>query len=87
MRAFSALLAILLGAVLLVQPGAGDPWPSVANTAGAPGPEPSAPIADNRRCFVCHANYEDEPLSTIHATNNIGGVRCHGQSSPHSTDD
>ncbi len=48
---------------------------------------PSTPVADNGRCFVCHANYEDELLSVTHAKANIGCVRCHGNSSRHSTDE
>jgi hypothetical protein len=44
-------------------------------------------VANNTRCFVCHANYEDEPLSVIHGTNNISCIRCHGECSPHSTDE
>ena len=50
-------------------------------------PVPQAPAADNSRCFVCHANYEEEQLSVVHAKANIGCVRCHGVSSPHSTDE
>jgi len=48
---------------------------------------PAGPVADNSRCFVCHANYEDEALSVTHAKANVGCIRCHGQSSPHSTDE
>lgn len=51
--------------------------------------EPGGPVADNRRCFVCHANYDffDEPVAFVHAKANIGCVRCHGESSRHSTDE
>lgn len=54
---------------------------------GAAPPVLAGPLADNSRCLVCHANYEDEPLSVTHAKGNIGCVQCHGQSSPHSTDE
>jgi hypothetical protein len=49
----------------------------------APGP------ADNSRCFVCHANFdsEEEKLTLVHAQAGIGCVRCHGESSAHSTDE
>ena len=59
-----------------------SPWavPAVA-------PAPTGPVADNSRCFVCHANYEEEPLSVAHAKANIGCVRCHGVSSRHSADE
>lgn len=50
---------------------------------------PKGPVADNSRCFVCHANYDfnEEKLAFTHAQANIGCVRCHGESSPHSTDE
>lgn len=50
---------------------------------------PLGPVADNSRCFVCHANYDfsEEKLVFQHAKANIGCVRCHGHSSPHSTDE
>ncbi|MEI6779809.1 MAG: cytochrome c3 family protein [Verrucomicrobiota bacterium] len=59
---------------------------AAAPIPGAP-PPAAAPIADNSRCFVCHANYEDEQLSVSHAKANVGCIRCHGNSSPHSTDE
>jgi hypothetical protein len=62
------------------------PAPASASKPGAP-PAPAPPIADNSRCFVCHANYEEEQLSVSHAKANVGCVRCHGNSSPHSTDE
>lgn len=51
--------------------------------------EPSGPVADNSRCFVCHANYDftDEPLAFAHARANVGCVLCHGNSERHSTDE
>ena len=58
-----------------------------AGIAPTQSPGSPGPVANNTRCFVCHANYEDELLSVTHATNNIGCVRCHGESSPHSTDE
>ncbi len=56
---------------------------AVLTVASLPAPAP----ADNSRCFVCHANYEEEKLSVSHAKANVGCVRCHGNSSPHSTDE
>jgi hypothetical protein len=51
--------------------------------------KPPGPVADNSRCFVCHGNYDfdEEKLMFTHAKANIGCVRCHGESSPHSTDE
>jgi hypothetical protein len=58
------------------------------NAAGqAQSASPAGPVADNSRCLVCHANYEDEALSVTHAKGNVGCIRCHGQSSRHSTDE
>lgn len=39
--------------------------------------------------MVCHANYDadEERLTAVHARAGIGCVRCHGESSPHSTDE
>lgn len=45
--------------------------------------------ADNSRCYVCHINYdsEEETLTFLHARVGIGCVRCHGDSSRHSSDE
>ena len=51
-----------------------------------PLPDSSAPVeggADNTRCHVCHANYEDERLALAHASCGIGCQICHGDSSEH----
>ena len=45
------------------------------------------PIADNSRCFVCHANYLDEKIAVTHAKANIGCARCHGESDAHIADE
>ena len=71
-------------------PGAGASLPAAGTLAPAYAPPPApptGPVADNSRCFVCHANYEVEALSVTHAKANIGCIRCHGVSSPHSTDE
>lgn len=60
---------------------------SSAQAVPVPASLPKGPLADNSRCFVCHANYEEEQLSVVHAKANVGCVRCHGNSSPHSTDE
>jgi len=52
--------------------------------------EPAAsdgPVADNTRCFVCHANYLDEKIAVAHARVNIGCARCHGESDAHIADE
>lgn len=50
---------------------------------------PSGPVANNTRCFVCHANYDfyEEQLVFGHAKANVGCVQCHGESSRHSADE
>jgi hypothetical protein len=45
------------------------------------------PVADNQACFVCHANYQEEELVTVHADNNVGCIKCHGESLPHRNDE
>ena len=53
-----------------------DPWAT-----------PKGPVADNKACFVCHANYEEEPLAKVHAEANIGCMKCHGESLDHRDDE
>ncbi len=47
--------------------------------------EKAAP--DNSPCYVCHANFEDESLSTRHFKAKIGCVDCHGESFAHRSDE
>lgn len=47
----------------------------------------NGPVADNSRCFVCHANYLDEKIAVTHAKVNIGCARCHGESDAHIADE
>jgi hypothetical protein len=46
-------------------------------------PEP----ADNSYCYVCHDNFQEEPLVTMHQREGIGCVKCHGASEKHSGDE
>ena len=48
---------------------------------------PEGPVADNSRCFVCHANYLDEKIAVTHARANIGCAECHGESDAHIADE
>jgi len=72
-------------------PAAAQPAPPAARRPIPPYVPPPAPApgagADNSRCFVCHANYQDEALSLTHAKANVGCTRCHGLSAAHSTDE
>jgi hypothetical protein len=49
--------------------------------------QPNGLQADNSRCFVCHINYMQEDIATIHAQANIGCANCHGQSDAHIADE
>ena len=82
----AAILLIALWSAPLARARETNALSAAAPIPNAPSP-PATPIADNSRCFVCHANYEEKPLSVSHAKANIGCVRCHGNSSPHSTDE
>ena len=56
----------------------------------APKKKPSkgmGPMADNGSCYVCHANYQEEEMVTVHAENDVGCVKCHGQSLAHRNDE
>jgi hypothetical protein len=52
----------------------------------APQPTPRA-AAENAACFVCHANYQKEPLVGEHAAANVACVDCHGKSYAHRNDE
>ncbi len=43
--------------------------------------------ADNSYCFVCHLDYQEEPLAENHRAHGIGCVKCHGSSNAHVDDE
>ena len=43
--------------------------------------------ADNSFCYVCHVNYDEENLVTIHEPVGVGCETCHGISDSHSEDE
>ena len=49
--------------------------------------DPKKPVADNSACFVCHGNFQEESMVTVHAKENIGCVKCHGASLAHRNDE
>ncbi len=53
----------------------------------APKTDPQHPVADNTKCYVCHANYKEEPFVQWHAKANVGCVKCHGDSPDHIADE
>jgi hypothetical protein len=63
--------------LLLEEPGEAQVSPDVRG----------GPVADNSRCHVCHMNYEEEELAVSHARANVGCEECHGDSTPHCSDE
>jgi len=61
-------------------------WASLTTDEGKSSSE-EKPAPDNSPCFVCHANFEDESLSTRHFKAKIGCVDCHGESLAHRSDE
>ncbi len=45
------------------------------------------PPADNSRCLVCHANFEDEKLTDSHLKANVGCIVCHLECDSHCVDE
>jgi len=63
--------------------------PSLSRRPGSSVGNPTAKtdVADNSRCYVCHANYDGEQLVTMHAAKNVGCETCHGASDDHCGDE
>lgn len=50
--------------------------------------EAAAPaLPANEPCFVCHGNFREERLVTVHAAKKVGCVKCHGESVAHRNDE
>lgn len=47
----------------------------------------TAADSKNATCFVCHANYADEPFAQSHAKADIACSDCHGESIAHKNDE
>ncbi len=45
------------------------------------------PPADNSRCLVCHANFEEEKLTAAHLKANVGCIICHLECDSHCVDE
>lgn len=75
-------LAFLLGCI---SPKTQEP----ASTSSPAKDKIVAPVepADNSYCFVCHVNYQEEPLALQHQEAGIGCEQCHGLSAKHSADE
>lgn len=59
----------------------------LAETEDSSSEKTAEAIADNSACFVCHANYAEEPLARDHAKAGLGCVNCHGDSFAHRNDE
>jgi hypothetical protein len=59
--------------------------PRDAENVSASASTPAA--AENAACFVCHANYAEEPVVRSHAAANVACAHCHGKSHPHCNDE
>ncbi len=68
--------------VLLADNGALLPLENDSPPASSVGP-----VANNVRCFGCHANYRTEKIAVTHARANVGCVQCHGESDAHIADE
>ena len=44
-------------------------------------------LTESQPCFVCHVNYQEEPLAVGHAKMGFSCVTCHGPSFPHRNDE
>ena len=49
--------------------------------------DPKKPMADNSACFVCHGNFQEESMVTVHAKENVSCAKCHGASLEHRNDE
>ena len=44
-------------------------------------------LTESQACFVCHVNYQEEPLAVGHAKMGFSCVTCHGDSFAHRNDE
>jgi formate-dependent nitrite reductase cytochrome c552 subunit len=53
-----------------------------------PPEEPGPEMPDeNQACYVCHTNYEEEPLAVWHGEEDVACIDCHGKSFAHRNDE
>ncbi|MHC4742654.1 MAG: cytochrome c3 family protein [Planctomycetota bacterium] len=56
-------------------------------TESGPAKKLSEAETENAACFVCHANYTEDPLVKQHIKKDIACVNCHGKSYAHRNDE
>lgn len=83
----AAVSAVLLAAPPPLKVDRSNPLLLKESQTPQPKKKPEGPVADNSPCFVCHTNYQDESLASVHALENVGCVRCHGASLAHRNDE
>jgi len=70
------------------EPAATQPAPETLTLAQkAVRRRPTKVTADNSPCYVCHVNYEEDEFVTVHAEENVGCMKCHGESFAHRDDE
>jgi hypothetical protein len=81
-----ALIALILAVSAI---GADSPPvpPSAPNASTPASDKPVPEPADNSFCYVCHRNFEKEPLNAKHTKIGVGCEKCHGSSERHSADE
>jgi len=90
MRAIYSIYLFGPGLVAALLLGCGLPKARDAKIVPPPAKETAratAQPADNSYCYVCHVNYQEEPLAQQHQAAGIGCEQCHGMSAKHSADE
>jgi len=72
-------LVVAQDAPLLLEEPSDTKKPSIGVESGT--------LPDSSPCFVCHVNYQAEPLASRHAAAGVGCVSCHGPSYAHRNDE
>lgn len=84
-------LGVLLGLLFVQRSAMAAPPLSIEHLLDEKLPEASAEqdeiLADNSACYVCHGNYQEEPMVLSHAKEDVGCADCHGESHDHRNDE
>jgi formate-dependent nitrite reductase cytochrome c552 subunit len=91
---FSLTLTACVLAALADEQQKSSPPPLIVDTSSpllldepAKDPKKKKHTVNNGACYVCHVNYEEEPLVGWHAEEGVGCVDCHGDSFAHRNDE
>jgi hypothetical protein len=83
----TAAICLILAAVFSWWAGSPALADETQPAAEPAGDEQPAEPADNSGCYVCHTDYEGEPLAQVHFEENVGCIDCHGESQDHADDE